>query len=61
MPGFPLENYGPKGSAGKHWEGRMAYTEALASTIERDLVISKFTFAWLEDSGWFLADWSYSE
>ena len=61
LPGLLLENAGRVGSKSMHWEGRVAYTEVMTSTDVRDPVISDFTFAWFEDSGYYQVNWNYSE
>lgn len=49
-----LEEYGGTGSAGSHWERVILENEYMtASAISHDAVYSKFTFALLEDSGWY--------
>ena len=60
MPGLPLENSEGQ-SIGFHWEGRLAFTEMMTYTDVRDPVISSFTLAWFEDSGWYEVDWNYKE
>ena len=58
---MPLEDFGSTGSAGMHWEGRLTYTESLTSTDVRDPVYSVFTFAWFEDTGFYIVNWNYAE
>ena len=61
LRGIALEDVGGSGSASAHWEGRLIYSESMTSTDVRDPVVSDFTFAWFEDSGYYKVDWTYSE
>lgn len=55
MPGMKLENQGGRGSVGSHWEKVMIENEYMtADTVKHDAIYSNFTFALLEDSGWYL-------
>lgn len=49
-----MENEGGSGSAGSHWERAVIENEYMTATaISHDAVITDFTFALLEDSGWY--------
>ena len=61
IPGIALEDEGGEGTASGHWEERLVYSEAMTSTNVRDPVYSDFTFAWMEDSGYYKVNWAYSE
>jgi len=54
IKGVEVENQGTGGSAGSHWEGRILLGEYMTSeNYEDEVVISEFTLALLEDSGWY--------
>ena len=54
IEGVEVENQGSPGSAGSHWEGRILLGEYMTSeNYEDEVVISEFTLALLEDSGWY--------
>ena len=58
IQGVEVENQGTGGSAGSHWEGRILLGEYMtAENYEDEVVISEFTLALLEDSGWFKANY----
>ncbi|RDD40190.1 Leishmanolysin-like peptidase [Trichoplax sp. H2] len=62
LQGILLEDEGSSGSAGSHWEMTILKTEIMAPAIDtrrgRDVSISEFTLALLQDSGWYLANFS---
>ena len=55
IEGVEVENQGTGGGqAGSHWEGRILLGEYMTSeNYEDEVVISEFTLALLEDSGWY--------
>lgn len=54
ITGMQLENQGESGSIGSHWEKTILFDEFMnPQAISSDSVISKFTFALLEDTNWF--------
>jgi len=54
IDGVEVEDQGTGGSAISHWESRVLLGEYMTSvTYEDEMVISDFTLALLEDSGWF--------
>uniref|UniRef100_A0A1I8FSS1 Leishmanolysin-like peptidase n=1 Tax=Macrostomum lignano TaxID=282301 RepID=A0A1I8FSS1_9PLAT len=52
MPGLPLENQGKLGSALTHWEKRLLESELMTAAYTGSSVVSEFTLAFLEDTGW---------
>jgi len=58
LEGVALEDYGGEGTAGSHWEARILlgdYMNGIVFTSEQ--VISEFTLALLEDSGYYKANY----
>jgi len=53
LEGLELEDQGGAGTAGSHWERRMVYNEYMTGTSSYNPVISNFTLALLEDTGWY--------
>ena len=55
IEGVEVENQGiGGGQAGSHWEGRILFGEYMTSeNYEDEVIISEFTLALLEDSGWY--------
>ena len=54
IEGVELENYGGELTAGSHWEARILYGEYMTGYVPtQDQVISEFTLALLEDSGYY--------
>ena len=54
LTGVEVEDQGTGGSLISHWESRILLGEYMTSvTYEDEMVISDFTLALLEDSGWF--------
>lgn len=52
--GMQLENNGAGGSVGSHWEKTLLYDEYMnPQMLDTKAYYSKFTFALLEDSGWY--------
>lgn len=57
-----LENSGGSTAKNSHWERVMLENEFMtASKITHDAVITNFTWALLEDSGWYKPTYEYSE
>lgn len=47
-------------SAGAHWDGRHAYNDFMAiGYVANDLQFTKYSFAVMEDSGWYKPDYTY--
>jgi hypothetical protein len=54
IEGVELEDQGGTGSSGSHWEQRILLGEYMGAVIyQEEMVISEFTLAALEDSGWY--------
>ncbi|KAG1664602.1 hypothetical protein FOA52_004477 [Chlamydomonas sp. UWO 241] len=63
LVGAPLEDNGGDGSAHSHWEYEIFQGDLLTATKPMDLGfqrISRVTLALLEDSGWYIGDYTYS-
>lgn len=57
----PLEDEGRvAGTVGSHWEKATFGNDLMTTTVE-DTVMSVFTFALLESSGWYLPDYSMAQ
>ncbi|KAF8059103.1 Invadolysin [Scenedesmus sp. PABB004] len=64
LPGAPLENEGPSFSAASHFEYRLMQRELMgpARPIDRSRTrLSAFTLAALDDTGWYVIDYSHAE
>lgn len=61
MTGLPIESSGGEGSAGSHWEKLLMLNEFMVAQTVANPIISKFTLALLEDSGWYQPDYNYAE
>ncbi|KAL4002492.1 Leishmanolysin family protein [Acanthocheilonema viteae] len=61
LEGAELENQGGDGTAFTHWEKRLFENEAMTGTHTQNPVYSRLTFALLEDSGWYKANYSAAE
>jgi len=64
--GVDLEESGSSGSAGSHFEASIFMNEVMTASDGYSLfsdgaVFSQFSFALLEDSGWYKANWTYVE
>ena len=55
--GVPLENDGQAGTKGSHWEKLYTPHEYMNPTIENPGIISKFTLAFLQGTGWYTIDY----
>ena len=56
--GVELENYGDSGTAGSHWEARILLGDYMNGVIyTEEQVISEFTLALLEDTGYYKANY----
>ena len=54
IKGVELENQGKDGSKNNHWESRILLGELMTSEVyEDEMVLSEFTLALMEDSGWY--------
>eukprot|EP01083_Nonionella_stella_P112168 329613_1 len=60
--GAPLENTGSKGTIGSHWESKYLQSELMCGTMySAVLYLSDFTLALMEDTGWYVMDYDYSD
>ena len=58
LDGVELENEGGEGTTGSHWEARILLGEYMCgATRSEELVISEFTLAYLEDTGYYKANY----
>ena len=58
LEGVELENYGGSGMAGSHWEARILLGDYMNGVVyPEEQVISEFTLAVLEDSGFYKANY----
>ena len=56
--GVELEDQGMEGSTGSHWDQRILLGDYMGAVIyQEEMVISEFTLALLEDSGWYKANY----
>ena len=64
LNGIELENQ-PTGDVsscwGAHWEQRILHTELMAPVVSQNSVVSEFTLAFFEDTGWYESDYSKAE
>ena len=60
LDGVRLEEGGGDGTAGSHWEKNIMYNELMVGSVGGELVLSSFTLAFLEDSGWYKANFSHA-
>ncbi|KNC47485.1 uncharacterized protein AMSG_02502 [Thecamonas trahens ATCC 50062] len=58
---IPVEDAGGAGTAGSHWEKRLFLDEFMTGSSSIKPVLSVFTLAILEDSGWYLPDYSKAD
>ncbi|KRX04456.1 Insulin-like growth factor binding protein, N-terminal [Pseudocohnilembus persalinus] len=59
LTGMPLENNGGSGSLGSHWEKSILLDENMnPQAVSTKAYYTKFTFSLLEDSGWYLPDYT---
>ena len=61
LAGAYMENSGSTATAGSHFERRQFVFEYMSSGLVYQQRISEFTFALLEDSGWYVPDYTYAE
>ncbi|XP_073966787.1 leishmanolysin-like peptidase, invadolysin isoform X3 [Choristoneura fumiferana] len=58
LEGAELEDQGGDGTALTHWEKRLFENEAMTGTHTQNSVFSRLTFALMEDTGWYRAEYS---
>jgi leishmanolysin len=62
LDGVPLEAQGGEGTAGSHWEKRVMYNDFMGPDSDNeDIVYSDITLALFEDSGWYTANYEYTQ
>jgi len=61
LEGAELEDQGEIGTKLTHWEKRVFENEAMTGTYTQNSVFSRITFAFLEDTGWYTANYSNAE
>lgn len=61
LAGAYMENSGSVATAGSHFERRQFVFEHMSSGLLYQQRISQFTFALLEDSGWYYPNYNYAE
>jgi len=62
LEGAELEDQGGDGTAFTHWEKRIFQNEAMTGTVHTAKpVYTRLTFALLEDSGWYIPDYSKAQ
>lgn len=61
LEGAELEDQGGDGTALTHWEKRVFENEAMTGTHTQNSAFSRITFAMLEDTGWYRADYSLAQ
>lgn len=60
LEGAELEDQGGDGTALTHWEKRVFENEAMTGTHTQNSVFSRITFAMMEDTGWYRADYEHA-
>jgi len=61
LKGAYMENTGSSGTAGCHFERRQFAYEGMTSGLIYQMQFSKFTLGILESTGWYVADYAYSD
>ncbi|XP_056646340.1 leishmanolysin-like peptidase [Diorhabda sublineata] len=61
LEGAELEDQGEEGTALTHWEKRVFENEAMTGTHTQNPIISRITLALMEDTGWYIANYSMAE
>ncbi|EFC37610.1 predicted protein [Naegleria gruberi] len=61
LDGVPMEEYGGSGSAVSHWEKSIMKNELMVASVSGELVLSSFTIAYFEDSGWYRGNFSHAQ
>ena len=61
LTGIHLENEGTESSLGSHFESRTLGNELMTAQKAGLSSFSRFSFALLEDSGWYKVDYSYAD
>ena len=53
LPGVEVEDFGGSGTAGSHWDMRVAYNDFMIGHVTDYPIYSTLTFALLESTGWY--------
>lgn len=61
LKGAELEDQGSDGTSMTHWEKRLFENEAMTGTHTQNSVYSRLTLAVLQDTGWYVANFSKAE
>lgn len=61
LEGAELEDQGSDGTSMTHWEKRLFENEAMTGTHTQNSVYSRITLAVLQDTGWYVANFSSAE
>ena len=61
LEGAEIENQGGLGTEYTHWEKRLFENEAMTGTYTQNPVFSRITFALMEDTGWYKANYSLAD
>ncbi|ENN76852.1 hypothetical protein YQE_06693, partial [Dendroctonus ponderosae] len=61
LEGAELEDQGEEGTVLTHWEKRVFENEAMTGTHTQNPIISRITLALMEDTGWYIANYSTAE
>lgn len=61
LEGAELEDQGSDGTSMTHWEKRLFENEAMTGTHTQNSVYSRITLAVLQDTGWYVANFSRAE
>ena len=61
LKGMELEDQGGSGTVGSHWDMRTLLNEYMISHVSDDVIYSTITLAALQDSGWYLPDYTVGQ
>ncbi|XP_072402346.1 leishmanolysin-like peptidase [Diabrotica undecimpunctata] len=61
LEGAELEDQGEDGTAMTHWEKRVLENEAMTGIHTQNPIISRITLALMEDTGWYIANYSMAD
>ncbi|XP_067929056.1 leishmanolysin-like peptidase [Watersipora subatra] len=61
LEGAELENQGSVGTVLTHWEKRLFENEMMTGMYTQNPVVSRITLALMEDTGWYIANYSLAE
>lgn len=61
LEGAELEDQGSDGTSMTHWEKRLFENEAMTGTHTQNSIYSRITLAVLQDTGWYVANFSRAE